>query len=693
MLKRLTKLIIATEMLLMAKGAVSQDINLTFTGSTTNGSYVQLDSVRVQNVSRIWNETLVYPDTVLTFQQTSIADAQGSTTKLTSYPNPFNGTTNIAVTLTQSSEATMQIYNLAGQKVAERTMYLKTGDNLFEVRLHNPQVYLLSVTTSQGKSTTKLLNRGIDSENSILYHGNSTVIEKRLSTNSFQSGDVLKIIGYTTHNGETVASREVLHPQTASENFTLFFTFVDSVPTVITDTISNITDTSAVCGGNVISDGGAPVTARGVCWSSSHNPNLNDNHTSDSIGTGHFTSNITGLTAGTTYYIRAYATNAVGTAYGNEDTLTTWTTPTVTTDTVSNITDTSAVCGGNVTSDGGTTITARGVCWGTLPNPTISDSHTSDSVGTGHFTSIITGLTAGTTYYVRAYATNSVGTIYGNEDTITTEPIVHTFSLNDTMQVIFSPGNLQWSATGGGSTPTTHAIAGGGTAAGTWRFAPNQWDTIGAANANISSSYTGWIDLFGWGTSGYNNKYPYMTSSTISDYGNGNNDIAGTNYDWGIYNAIYNPKTTSTDAPGTWRTLTTYEWSFLLNNRITASGILYAKGTVNGISGVIILPDDWDTTTYALNSTNTNSSAYNTNIISSIDWIVLENAGAIFLPTAGDRDVTTLYNIGSGGYYWSASNSDINYSYFLMFFDDRINLSWMNVKSCGQSVRLIRNAN
>ena len=135
----------------------------------------------------------------------------------------------------------------------------------------------------------------------------------------------------------------------------------------------------------------------------------------------------------------------------------------------------------------------------------------------------MTGLTVGITYYVRAYAINSVDTAYGSQEIIIPAP-ENAFSVAVGTFVYFSPGNLQWSAKNGGSYATTHNVAGGGTAAGTWRFAPNHWDIIGADNSNISSSYSGWIDLFGWGTSGYNNKYPYMTSTTNTDYGNGNAD-------------------------------------------------------------------------------------------------------------------------------------------------------------------------
>lgn len=193
------------------------------------------------------------------------------------------------------------------------------------------------------------------------------------------------------------------------------FTTLATPPTVLTQDVTNISNCSAMSGGNVVNSGGANVIARGVCWSTAHNPTVNNDHTIDGTGTGAFVSSLTNLQEGTTYYVRAYATNSVGTAYGAERSFTTKEMPTVSTNGMIDVSDTSAVCGGYVYSDGGDTVMVRGVCWSTTQNPTISNDHTSDGDGLGIFNSQMTGLTASTTYYVRAYATSGVGTAYGQQ--------------------------------------------------------------------------------------------------------------------------------------------------------------------------------------------------------------------------------------------------------------------------------------
>lgn len=200
------------------------------------------------------------------------------------------------------------------------------------------------------------------------------------------------------------------------------FTTLDGLASVSTSSMSNITPTTAVSGGSVSDDGGFPVLARGVCWSTTMQPTISNNHTSDGNGLGGFVSNVSGLEPGTTYYLRAYARNSSGVAYGEQQTFTTPSgLPMVTTNEVGSITSHTATCGGMVTSDGGFGITARGVVFSTSPDPTIAGPHTSDGVGVGAFVSQLTGLTTHTTYYVRAYATNGVGTVYGEQRVFVTE--------------------------------------------------------------------------------------------------------------------------------------------------------------------------------------------------------------------------------------------------------------------------------
>ncbi|MEK7719136.1 MAG: hypothetical protein AAB347_05930, partial [Bacteroidota bacterium] len=187
--------------------------------------------------------------------------------------------------------------------------------------------------------------------------------------------------------------------------------------TITTTAASAITSTTATSGGNITADGGSAITARGVCWGTAANPTTSNSKTTDGTGIGSFTSAITGLSPNTVYYVRAYATNSIGTAYGTQITITTLaTTPTLVTNSMTNVTATTATSGGNISLDGGASITSRGVCWSLSSGPTIAlTTKTSDGTGTGNFTSNITGLSANTTYYIRAYATNSAGTSYGAE--------------------------------------------------------------------------------------------------------------------------------------------------------------------------------------------------------------------------------------------------------------------------------------
>ena len=194
-------------------------------------------------------------------------------------------------------------------------------------------------------------------------------------------------------------------------------------PTVVTQEVNDITINTAKVVCNVEADGGAEVTERGVCWDTIQNPTIDKNRTNDGTGLGTFTSELSNLASQTTYYVRAYAVNSVGVSYGEEKSFETLyeeeiiepEMPTVVTQEVTDITINTAKVVCNVESDGGAEVTERGVCWDTTQNPTIDGNKTNDGNGVGLFTSELSNLASQTTYYVRAYAVNSVGISYGEE--------------------------------------------------------------------------------------------------------------------------------------------------------------------------------------------------------------------------------------------------------------------------------------
>ena len=255
-------------------------------------------------------------------------------------------------------------------------------------------------------------------------------------------------------------------------------------------------------------------------------------------------------------------------------------------------------------------------------------------------------------------------------------------------KVYFSQGNLQYI----GSTQT-------------WKFADHQWDYLGD-NGQGNTSQTADRDLFGWGTSGYNhgaNCYlPWSTSQTYSDYyayGQSTYNLYDQDgrADWG-YNVISNGGSQENSG---WRVLTggnNGEWRYVFETRSTNSGIHYAKAQIIGvnggsINGVLLLPDDWNTSYYTLNNPDQAGANFSSNVITVNDWNnALESHGAVFLPAAGYRDGTSVGNVGSYGYYWSASccHSDsayyVDFNYGYLYTDE-------NIYRCnGFSVRLVRSA-
>ena len=242
-------------------------------------------------------------------------------------------------------------------------------------------------------------------------------------------------------------------------------------------------------------------------------------------------------------------------------------------------------------------------------------------------------------------------------------------------KVYFSEGNLQYKASDN-----------------RWQFAPNQYDIIGNGNSNISQNYSGWIDLFGWGTSGNNHGavcyQPWSTSQTNSDYyayGNWQYNLYDQSgqADWG-YNSIYSGST----ATNGWRTLTREEWVYVFQGRSGASS-KYGHGKVNGQNGMILLPDEW-TLPSGMSFTPGNSSWVNE--YTTGQWAQMEQNGAVFLPAAGCRSGISVSNVGSIGGYWSASYLDSNCAYDVVFVGSDLSSQNFNNRYYGQSVRLVRSA-
>lgn len=255
------------------------------------------------------------------------------------------------------------------------------------------------------------------------------------------------------------------------------------------------------------------------------------------------------------------------------------------------------------------------------------------------------------------------------------------FSVSASQKVYFSTGNLQYQAN------TT-----------TWRFAQHQYDYIGDAAGNNTSSanratQSDWIDYFGWGTSGYDNKWPYQIWAGVSYYAypNVTTNISGTNYDWGVYNAISNGGNES----GLWRTFTKDEWQYLLEDRTNASakrslatitGITVAGNT--DVEGLIILPDNW---TLPAGLTFWGNYDNFTNVSYTLEqWTLMEANGAVFLPVAGYRDGQDCYS-DWGGCYWSSTSAGGNEAYGLNFYATGIHPFMNDLKRHGYSVRLVQN--
>lgn len=409
------------------------------------------------------------------------------------------------------------------------------------------------------------------------------------------------------------------------------------LPAVTLAEVSEITRTSIKTGGNVTSDGGAEIIVAGICWSLSSPASLKDKHTNDGYDIGPFSTNLTGLTPNTKYYIRAYAVNNAGIAYSSEASFTTdqVSGATITTAEVTVITTNSAVSGGIISDDGGSPVIARGVCWSTSPDPTTIDSKTSDESGTGSFTSILTGLLPNTTYYIRAYATNSAQTAYGNTLSFTTKPVAVVILFDGHEYSSISIGNQVWMTE---NLQTTHY--------------QNGDPIITGLN---------------------NNDWSNTTSGAYSIY---NDDAANI----GSYGLLYNWYAVTDNrniCPAGWHVPSNAEWA-ILADYLTSNGYGFG-GNGSDIGKAMAETSGWNPST--ITGTVGNNQPEN-------------NISGFSAVAAGFRNAEGLYAYsGSYGFWWSTSESSVGSIYALHSFlhntSDILGNTAFN-KQKGLSVRCLR---
>jgi len=452
--------------------------------------------------------------------------------------------------------------------------------------------------------------------------------------------------------------------------------------TVITNAVSAITSSTATCGGNINFDGGTTVTARGICWSTSLTPTISNSKTSDGTGTGSFTSSLTGLAANTTYYVRAYATNSVGTSYGSQLNFTTTaiSLPTITTTFISSITTTTASSGGTINSDGGATVTARGVCWSTNSNPTISNINTSDGTGVGTFTSSISGLTANTTYYVRAYATNSVGTSYGSQLSFSSSAItLPTLTTTDISSITTISANGGGNITSdGGATIIARGICWNTSSTPT---ISNSKSSVGTGIGTFTSPLPGlitnttyYVRAFATNSLGtaYGNQVIFTTASLT----------IGQSYQGGIIAYVFQSGDAGYVAGQTHGIIaassdqsTGIYWLSMgnINKTTNATGSTIGSGLTN--------------TNLIVSSTGTESNAaklcYDLSLNGYSDW---------YLPSQDELGKLYLNHTSIGGFasagYWSSTESDYGTAYYVNFADGI--LTNTDLKEYPYRVRAIR---
>ena len=489
-----------------------------------------------------------------------------------------------------------------------------------------------------------------------------------------------------------------------------------TLPSVYTLNATDVSYTSASVSGNVTDDGNAEVTERGIVYSKIQNPTISDDKIRNGSGTGSFTCNLTDLQDGVTYYVRAYATNLKGTAYGEEKSFTTKTItlPTVSTSAANDISSTSAAVGGNVSNDGGATVTERGIVYSTSQNPNISNTKIKSGYGMGSFACHLTDLQDNMTYYVRAYAINSKGVAYGEQILFKTKeitlPVVLTFTIDDvggtTARIsgnVINDGNatitergIVYSTSQNPNTSNRKVKNGSGIGSFSCYLSDLQEGVTYYARAYaINSKGVAYGEEVSFTTrilTGSENSYTWV-------------DL-GLSVKWATYNVGATKPEEYGDyfawgetEPKDYYDWSTYKWCRRKDEKLTKYCTESNYGTVDN-NTVLDSADDaatanwggsWRMPTKAEQDELHNNCTWTWTTQNGVNGYKVtsnSNGNSIFLPAAGHRYQSSLYDAGSYGDYWSSSLKTNNPDGACSLYFNSSNVGgYYYSRNCGQSVR------
>ena len=320
---------------LLTSAVFAQSVTITFTGRDGGNKHVELEYVSVTNVTKGWQEYLFWPDTVLTIQnETGIPDVEATNTlSMQMSPNPFSASTDVTLSVAEEGMVNLEIADVNGRVVVANDYSLLPGVHQLRITLVHPGIYVMTARQNGKMLSIKMVCNNGGNSNTVEYVGVAETDSREIKTSKshtrglvtrpFDFGDQMRYVGYAVINYEEEESQSIEQSLTDSQTVVLLFAATQvGLPAVITANVTNITDNSAVCGGQVTDDGGDSMTVRGVCINLLPNPTISNRHTVDGHGMGSFTSQLTGLSSNLTYYVRAYARNNLGITYGEERTFT-----------------------------------------------------------------------------------------------------------------------------------------------------------------------------------------------------------------------------------------------------------------------------------------------------------------------------------------------------------------------------------